>query len=234
MSNNNEDQDFGVPSANGGGNGTNFKELFHDIPSGTSTWQIAPGSKGLKQTGRWFQFWAMHWGYRTIRERDDKEISRPFVCVLKKDFSSGRVDQNCPECDLIQKITDQLEVERARLKSAGKSKDEISLMTKPISEKLGMKGHKLDMKYYCVARNAEGKWGVLRLGSKLKKQIDEKIKAAAKTGQNLLDPNGCVWWEFERTGEGFSTEYKATIAKEWSEVTKGAQPKVSGLSQVGS
>lgn len=227
----NEDQDFGVPSAGGGG-GTNFKEMFHDIPAGTSTWQIAPGTKGLKQTGRWFQFWAMHWGYRTIRAKDDKEVSRPFVCVLKKDFTSGRIDQPCAECDLIRKLNDQLEGERVRLKALGKSKEEISLATKPISEKLGMKGHKLDMKYYCVARDAStGKWAVLRIGSKLKKQIQAKIDEAAKAGKNLLDPNACVYWEVERSGEGFSTEYKGSIAKEWSEVSKGPQAKVSALSQ---
>lgn len=227
----NEDQDFGTPSADGGSGFTNFKEMYHEIPQGTSIWQIAPGSKGLKQTGRWFQFWALHWGYRTIRAKDDKEVARPFVCVLKKDFQSGKVEQDCPACGVIQKLKDQKEAEEVRLKALGKSKDEIKLAVKPISEKLGLKGFKLDMKYYCIARNAAGKWAILRLGSKAKKAIDAKIRAVAKDGGNLLDPNACVWWEIERSGEGFDTEYKVSLAREWSEVTKGPETKKSALSQ---
>lgn len=228
MTTNNEDQDFGVPS--GGAGSTNFKDMYLDIPQGLSTFQIAPGMKGLRQSGKWFQFWATHWGYRAIRAKDDKEVSRPFMCVLKKDFNTGRVDQACAECDLIRKLTDQLELERVKLKAEGKNKDEIAIATKPITEKLGMKGHKLDIKYYCLARNvATGKWGVLRIGSKLKKQIAAKIDEAAKAGKNLLDPRACVYWEIERTGEGFGTEYKASLAKEWSEVTRQPQTKVSAL-----
>lgn len=228
----NEDQDFGTPSADGGSGFTNFKDMYHNIPDGVSTWQIAPGTKGLKQTGRWFQFWAMHWGYRTIRAKDDKEVARPFVCVLKKDFQSGKVEQECPACQVIQKLNDQKEAEEVRLKAAGKSKDEIKLAVKPISEKLGMKGYKLDMKYYCLAKNAAtGKWAILKLGSKAKKAINAKVLEAAKKGQNLLDPNSCVWWEIERSGEGFGTEYKVSLAREWSEVSKGPETKKSALTQ---
>lgn len=227
-----EDNDFGVPGE-GEAQRRNFKDMYIKLEMGTNVIQLCPGTKSLRKTGKWAKYWALHWGYRMQLENEDKTVARPFVCVEEKSFKNNiaTVTRECPECSYIEGIKQKIEKKTVELKDKNKTKEEIKAALKPLTEVLGKDGHQTERKYYAIARTASGQWGILKMGSRLYKAIDTKIKEAAGKGVNLLDPNKCVWWQIERSGKDFDTTYTATIMQEADMATGGLRPKTSSITE---
>jgi hypothetical protein len=110
------------------------------------------------------------------------------------------------------------EYEKA-VKAGTKTEAQVESLLGPI--KGWLKDHNLDKKYVILACNEKGEWGLLYLPYKAKSGLDNLIKEIQKNeGFDPIDPDNGCWIDFQRTGEGFKTEYKVVAVQE-AEIING-------------
>ena len=208
----NFDDFFGQAKAGGG----EFSWKNHSISDkDPNIFRIAPPVKSLKTAGRWSVYDALHYGY-TIpnQENPDKPRHKPFRCIFKKNRATGLIEQDCPECSYLEQKEKEAQAVKAQRMAAGASEEEAEEFVKPM--KRLSREHNLDKKFYVLAKNLAGEWGVLKLGYKVKQQIDTLMEKYTKEneGRHALDPSGGIWFDITRKGKGLTTEYTVAIAME--------------------
>lgn len=211
---NNESLDDFFGEAKSGSDGFGWKN--HVISDkDPNIFRIAPAVKSLKNLGKWMQYYALHYGYTIPNpEAPDKPRHKPFQCIFKKNRATGMVEQDCPECqDLAAKAAEIDAMEAAQI-AKGKSKEEAEEFVRGARRVL--REHNLDKKYYVLAKNLAGEWGVLKLGYKLKEAIENLNEEFSKKngGASALAASGGVWYEITRKGKGIGTVYSVQIAME--------------------
>lgn len=161
--------------------------------------RLAPPLGAAQERGIWARFIKTHFGVKakvTKKDGTTAEIPQTYLCVEKTDRNKN-VIQECPECTEVTLRKDKLNREEARLKSEGKSDQDIAIALK--YQKQWLKEHNLDMKWNIIAKDASGKWGYLKISNKCKKKLDEKIKELVTKGIDPLDPEKGLWLVFKRT-----------------------------------
>lgn len=210
---NNEFDDF-FGQAKQGGDGFNWKNhaLSDKEPN---VYRIAPPVKSLKSVGRWSVYDSLHYGYTIPNtENPDKPRHKPFRCIFKKNRATGMIEQDCPECNLLESKEKEIEALKAQALAAGKSADDAEEYVKGARRLL--REHNLDKKHYVLAKNMAGEWGVLKLPHRAKQALDNLIEKYMKEneGKHPLDPASGVWFTFTRKGKGLATEHYVEITNE--------------------
>jgi hypothetical protein len=210
--NENFDDFFGQAKAGGG----EFAWKNHSISDKEpNVFRIAPPVKSLKTAGRWSVYDALHYGYTIPNtENPDKPRHKPFRCIFKKNRANGLIEQDCPECNLLESKENEIKALVAAQVAQGKSPEEAEEFVK--GAKRLLREHNLDKKHYVLAKNLAGEWGVLKLPIKAKQAIDTLMEKYMKEndGRHALDPSGGLWFEITRTGKGLQTTYTVAIAME--------------------
>lgn len=165
-----------------------------------NVYRFLPPLKQQAESGRWALYVGQHYGYK-VRDRQDptKRNSRTFRCVEEKDFRTGMIRVECPECQLIAAQKQRLENQTAQAKASGKSQEEVDLLTTNLREWL--KDHNVDRKWLIHAMNEQGEFGTFYISHRTKKQLDGKIGELRGMDVDPLDPAQGVWFNIKRTGK---------------------------------
>jgi len=208
---------FGKPKY---GRNTGWKNWY--LEDGDNFYRIAPPVKSLAQKGIWAVFYKTHWGYGVVdNEKPDKVSYRPFECTYEENYHTKMVQQDCAECDLIEKKREELKNAQKSYASQGQSEDQIEAYTGVLVNWL--KQHNLDRKWHLFAKNARGEWGVLHIPHRgCKTALDTLISKHEKQGTDLLDPEHGVWFNFNRSGKKINTTYTVEIVTQ-TEIINGRQ-----------
>lgn len=198
----------------------NFK-VQTDKAGGTThnVFRILPPMKSLAESGKWSVYHGTHFGYQGVDKNDSSKLkTRTFRCIEDKDRRTGMLKQNCPECDKIAEVKEEVKRATALATAEGKSEDEIKYLVS--GHDSWLKNHNCDRKHHLAVMNPAGEFGVLTISHKLKKQLDAEIDQLLKK-RNLdpLDLGGGVWFDFIRTGRSIGElQDKVEVVKEVVEV----------------
>lgn len=212
QTNDNMDDFFG--QAKQGGDGFQWKThvLSDKEPN---IFRIAPPCKSLRTAGRWSVYDSLHYGYTIPNaENPDKPRHKPFRCVFKKNRGTGMIEQDCPECNLLESKEKEVEQIKAQQLAAGKSAEEAEEYVKGARRLL--REHNLDKKHYVLAKNLAGEWGTLKVPHRAKQALDNLIEKYMKenNGKHPLAADSGVWFRFTRKGKGLQTEHYVEIENE--------------------
>lgn len=195
----------------GGGNGSYYKNFSVTTPKnhGETTdniYRVLPPVKSLIESGKWAFFHPVHFGYRGLDRSDPSKTKvRTFRCVEEKNFKTQLITAECAECEAI-KAKEQLVKDRIEQgKASGKSAEQIDLLVAPL--KAWLKDHNCDRKWYLNVMNDKGEFGVLKLGTKAKKQMEIKINELLSDPDDPIDPldvDQGVWFNIKRSGKNFN------------------------------
>lgn len=206
---------FGVAKLTGG-------SKFFAPEDGDNEFRVAPPVKQHRHDGVWFVKYNLHYGYTIPNPKDaEKPFGKPFLCIEQKNWDTGMITQECPECTLIRERLKALEAEIDRRKQAlmKNGMDEAAALDQAgksvQSLKRWFRDHNIDRRYYMLAKDGTNTWGIL----KLKKTALDAMKAALgkytkKTGKDGFDPKDGIWVSISRTGEKLDTKYAAEVAME--------------------
>lgn len=130
-----------------------------------------------------------------------KLIFRTFMCPEKKERSSGMVTLPCPECVEIARVKALVETRKAEYKAAGRSDADIKALLEGQSKWLN--DHNLEKKFSVNVKTLEGKFGVLRLTTRLKNELVNLMKdLLERRKEEPTNPRGGFWFCIKRTGNG--------------------------------
>lgn len=180
-----------------------------------NTYRIMPAMKSLAASGKWFQFFPIHYGYQgTSRTDPTKLVAQPFLCIEERNWQTKMVTRECPECVLRAEQEENLKQIAAQARVDGITGEALKTLLEPINSWL--KAHNLDKNYYMNAMNTANEFGVLQIRSKAKKALDREIKELASKYSipDCTDFETGVWFDFLREGQGLNTEYDCKIATE--------------------
>lgn len=214
MSNNNEEQGFGEAGFDDNQKQSTWKKPWKLEKNSSLVLRILPpfGSQQNNKDG-WAVFYGQHFGYFGVNKKNpDKPTARPFQCILKKNYDTGEVYQACPECDKIHDKELLLEAMVARLKTEGKTEEQIEEAT--IAQKLWLKTHNLDRKCYANAMNGAGEFNLFKFNYALKKKLKSLMKSIQDKNEihSLNLDSGC-WFEFIRV-DGFLVKDEVVAVKD--------------------
>ena len=195
----NLDDTFGNPTDEN----TGFKFKFFSLSEKEANiYRIAPPVKSLKSVGKWKIFDSIHFGYTIPNEKKPEKPRHPaFRCIQKKN-RNGMIEQDCPECDFLARE---------------KAQDEkLKASNKPVRDWNDPTRHNLDKKYYVLAKNLAGEWGVLKIQYKAMQAIEDVLAEYQEQsgGQHALDAKAGVWLTISKSGKGFETRFNASVTLE--------------------
>jgi len=200
--------------AKAGGSDTNWKT--HGIKENEdNVYRIAPSVKSCRQSGKWKIYYKVHYGYTVPNDQNpDKPRHKPFLCIEKKNRATGMLEQDCPECNMLAAKEKEIEALKAKALAAGKTEEQAEEFVK--SAKKLLHEHNLDKKWYVLAKNLAGEWGVLKIPFKAMQKLDLLMDRYAKQndGESALKASGGVWFRFTRSGKNINTVYDVEIEQE--------------------
>lgn len=195
-------------TANYGGEFT--KRKYWKLKDGESTFRILPplGFNGKDPTGRWSQFYNVHYGYK-----NSKGQMRAFQSPLVKNRKTRMVE--APDAAL-----ERIETLRAKQTEAKAKGDEASF------KKLGdlLQKYNLDNNHYVNAIDEQGNIGILKLRHRAKLALEATIKSLRDQGIDPLGVETGRFFTFRRSGMGLDTTFQVTIKKR--------KLKVDGIGEV--
>jgi hypothetical protein len=165
-------------------------------------YRIAPPVKSLKNVGKWKIFDKLHFGYKIPNEKKPEKPRCPsFRCIFKQNRNK-MVEQDCPECNFL-----------AREAEADKAAQARGGTVRPWDDPTR---HNLDKKYYVLAKNLAGEWGVLKLQYKAMVAIEDTLNdfAAKNNGEHGLSAKSGVWLTITKQGKAFETRFSAVVTLE--------------------
>lgn len=196
-----------------GGNKTNWFKFPKE--GGSLILRILPPYGSLRKTGRWNQYYAIHFGYR-----DTKGNLRPFESCEVINRNTKMVEVVDPAVERIKKI------KMAQDKAKVEGNDEL---VKKLGEQL--KIFNVKKSYYMNVMDLQGKIGVFSISYRMKEALEAEIKALQAKGVNPIGLNDGRFFVFTRTGFGSNTSHKVSVYKE--EVTmNGMQVEVDKKSSL--
>ncbi len=207
---------FGTPKF--GNSGGDFKKT-RTVGAGDTYFRALPPMFSLRESGDWRKYFATHWGYEAVSERDpSKTFQKPFRCILDKDRRTGLVRQECPGCMKRAEVEKELADKEKAIRAEMVGKDEAVIVARLTKELASinewLEDHRVDGKWYINAKFKDGTFGSIKLNHKFHMarmiEIINGKPATATTaavpglmeaeGINPLDPSQGVWFVVSRTG----------------------------------
>jgi hypothetical protein len=179
-----------------GGNKTNWFKFPKE--GGSLILRILPPYGSLRKSGRWCQYYAVHFGYR-----DTKGNLRPFQSCEVINRRTNMVEVVDPAVERIKKI--KMAQDKARLEGNEE-------LVKKLGEQL--KIFNLKKAYYMNVMDLQGKIGVISIPYRMKEALDAEIKSLQAKGINPISIDDGRFFVFTRTGFGSNTSHKVSVYKE--------------------
>lgn len=206
---------FGTPKFGSEGGWNRYKLKVPNKDETTSlVLRILPPYHNQADTGKWALYFSVHFGFEGRDQRDPTKTSaRPFLCVEDRDMRTKMTRVSCPQCEAIELRKEALKRKEAELVAAGKTKEEVKILTKDLNEWL--RKFNIDRKWYMGVMDEQGKFGVLTISHTLKKKLEARIaELQQEQGINALDLDTGVWFRFTRQGQGLQTEDDVHVVTE--------------------
>jgi hypothetical protein len=171
----------------------------HKVNPGHNTFRILPPF-GDQANGYPYKKWMIIWGMLD----PESGRMRPFA-------SSLTTEKRCPVTEYVEALQKKAEAIKGRLQAAGKSEADIKEALKGINKVIGNLRPKTVYAYN--AADKSGTVGILEVKSTAHKVLKTLMMTYIKdynqdpTSLNSDPDDSGVWFDFIRTGEGFSTEY---------------------------
>lgn len=203
------------------------------VKEGDNTYRYLPPMHSLAEDGKWAIYVTVHFGYSGPDPQDPtKTRQKPFRCIQVKDFRSGMILEDCPECTLYERNAKNLEIREAELrtkfKAEGKKDSEVEelLQTALGPDKAWLKAHNADRKWYINAMTEDGKeFGQVAISHRTKsKQLDPLFKRLREEESiDPLDLEQGVLINVKRTGRLRDATDLVEVVKEKVEVEIGGK-----------
>lgn len=178
------------------------KKIFK-LEDGDNVYRILPPLGNLADKGKFFQFYAIEWGYT-----DTKGNKVPFQDCSVSNYQTGMIEvesaARVKRMEMESKLAQAVELFKAKK------------ITKQELEKVGLEKRKfsLDKKYYFNAVDLNGEIGLLKLGYKAKEQIMQIHKKYKKEqGVDIVGMKG-LFFNISKTGKNRETQYVVTPYQE--------------------
>lgn len=174
------------------------KRKYWKLKDGESVFRILPplGEKAC-ETGRWSQFYNVHYGYKNTKGQ-----MRVFQSPLVKNRKTRMVEVADTALERIEKLKTQ----EAAAKAAGNTE---------VAKKLGelLQQYNLDNNHYVNAIDQQGNIGILKLRHRAKLALDATIaKLRAQTPKiEPLDADSGRFFVFSRSGTGLETTFQVSV-----------------------
>jgi hypothetical protein len=189
-------------------NGSKFEQF--SVKDGSTLYRVLPGIKSLAKRKEWHCYWATHFWMGKDARNPDKDRVHPILCVEERDWArGGMITQECPLCQKREEVKKKIAAIEAAGLSRGMPKSKIAAATADLQK--WMKNHGRDGKYRVYAINENEQVGILKLATTAMRALKEKINKLVSRNHDPLGRKG-VWFEFSRTGTGFSTNYSVEPA----------------------
>jgi hypothetical protein len=207
---------FGTPKF--GNSGGDFKKT-RTVGAGDTYFRALPPMFSLRDAGEWRKYFATHWGYEAVSDRDpSKKFQKPFRCILDKDRRTQMIRQDCPACTKREQVEKERADKEKAIRAQMVGKDEAVIVARLTKELASidewLEDHRVDGKWYVNAKFKDGTFGSIKLNHKFHmSRILEIINGRPATadkpavpglmeaeGINPLDPAQGVWFVVSRTG----------------------------------
>jgi len=227
---------FGTPNYNDSEYEKNFKPQSDKNGGIThSVFRILPPMKKQAAKGIWHLYIPQHFGYSGVNSFDpSKTIARPFRCLREKNFKTGMIIRDCPECIEIDRHKEELEVKSeeydAKIETGEMTEADKELLLSPLREWL--KSHNWDGKHRLQAMNREGELGKLSISNRTFKTLRQSMDEVRKEGIDPLALDQGVWFDIVRTGLGWSDADVVKVETEQRRFSDGTVGKVTKLAPI--
>lgn len=211
-------------------NAKTFKP-YHQIKDNVENiFRIAPPCRSLVSLPKpdYAVYNAIHFGYGVQDDRNpDKVRARPFYCIHKTEYKTGKVLVQCPECAKIDSVRAEMATLEEDLTKQGHGKDYIKQATSPQFQWL--QAHNLDRQWYGYAKNLSGEWNIFKFRHKAKLALDERLKRTFKEDAvKGLDPSTGLWFKFTKNGlKGPNALTTVEVLKEKVDMGNGVKAEVN-------
>ena len=173
------------------------KRKYWKLKDGDSTFRIVPPYGSLADSGKWSQFYNVHYGYKNTKGQ-----MRVFQSPLVKNRKTKMVEVR----DAALERIDILKAKMAAAKEAG---------DQPVAKKIAdlLQQYNLDNNHYVNAIDEQGNIGILKLRHRAKLALDATIKALRDAGIDPLDAETGRFFVFRRSGDGLDTTFQVSVKK---------------------
>lgn len=173
----------------------------HKVKEGSNIFRFLPPF-GEESNGYPYKKWMVIWGL------NDPESGRmrPYASSITSS------EKACPVMEYVDLLKKKVETKKAQLQAAGTSDAEIKEALKPLNKVISNLRPKTVFAWNAVDK--AGILGLLEVKSTAQKDIKNLMRAYIKdynqdpTSINSEDDDSGVWFDIQRTGTGFDTEYK--------------------------
>lgn len=174
----------------------------HKVAPGHNVYRILPPF-GDASNGYPYRKWMITWGLVDV----ETGRLRPFASSLTN-------EKQCPVFEYVEALTKKAEDIKASMKTEGASDVEIKERLKELNKVISNVRPKTVYAYNAI--NKSGEVGILEIKATAQKQLKELMMGYIKdynqdpTSLNSADDDSGIWFDFERTGTGFDTEYSVS------------------------
>lgn len=171
------------------------KRKYWKLKDGEATFRILPPMGDLADSGKWSQFYNVHYGYKNTKGQ-----MRVFQSPLVKNRKTRMVE--VPDAAL-----ERIETLKSKFEAAKKAGDTTS------SKRIGdlLQQYNLDNNHYVNAMDEQGNIGILKLRHRCKLALDATIKALRDKGIDPLDSETGRFFTFRRSGNGLDTTFQVGV-----------------------
>lgn len=175
------------------------KRKYWKLKDGESTFRILPPLGSLADSGKWSQFYNVHYGYK-----NSKGQMRVFQSPLVKNRKTKMTEVPDAALERIEKMKAEL----AKAQAAG-NKAVVDKLMELVGGQKAM--YNLDNNHYVNAIDTQGNIGILKLRHRAKLALDATIKSLRDQGIEPLDVETGRFFVFRRTGTGLETTFQVEV-----------------------
>lgn len=158
------------------------KKDWHKLEAGDNLFRILPPVHSLAKAGKYYQYYAVHGGFKNQAGRQMK-----FQCIEEKDFKTKLITKRCPVCDMVSEKKKNYDQLKAAMEAGN---------TQVTKEKLKafhdayIYPYQADKKNYVNAVDASGKIGILPVSYRVFSPLSDLIKKRAAAGDDITGMSG--------------------------------------------
>lgn len=173
----------------------------HKVKEGSNIFRFLPPF-GEESNGYPYRKWMVIWGLNDPESGRMRPYASPITTAEKA----------CPVMEYVDALKKKVEDKKAQLQAAGTSDSEIKEQLKPLNKVISNLRPKTVYAWNAVDK--AGTLGLLEVKPTAQKEIKDLMRAYIKdynqdpTSVNSETDDSGVWFDVQRSGTGFDTEYK--------------------------
>lgn len=171
------------------------KRKYWKLKDGESVFRILPPLGDLADSGRWSQFYNVHYGYKNTKGQ-----MRVFQSPLVKNRKTKMVEV----ADAAMERIEKLKAQETSAKSSG-NKELVEKLSKLLQQ------YNLDNNHYVNAIDQQGNIGILKLRHRAKLALDATIAKLRAKNVDPLDTATGRFFVFSRSGTALETTFQVSV-----------------------